>query len=69
MAFGSTLALSLPTLHVLRCDICRSVIRAGFSRILIVNGHGRNMTALKTLTTELTAEPATPIAFRVRRGG
>jgi creatinine amidohydrolase len=69
MAFGGTLALSLPTLHVLRCDTCRCVIRAGFSRILIVNGRGGNMTALNALTTEPTAEPATPIAFRVRRGG
>lgn len=44
-------------------DICRSVIRAGFSRTLIVNGHGGNMTALNALTTELTAGPATLIAF------
>ncbi|MEW2489904.1 creatininase family protein [Streptomyces sp. NPDC048411] len=63
MAFGGTLTLSLPTLHALLRDICRSVIRAGFSRILIVNGHGGNMTALHALTTELTAELATPIAF------
>ncbi|MFB7505900.1 MULTISPECIES: creatininase family protein [Streptomyces] len=63
MAFGGTLTLSLPTLHALLRDICRSVIRAGFSRILIVNGHGGNMTALNALTTELTAELATPIAF------
>ena len=63
MAFGGTLTLTLPTLHALLRDICRSVIRAGFSRILIVNGHGGNMTALNTLTTELTAELATPIAF------
>ncbi|MFI6061782.1 creatininase family protein [Streptomyces sp. NPDC051286] len=53
----------MPTLHALLRDICRSVIRAGFSRILIVNGHGGNMTALHALTTELTAELATPIAF------
>ncbi|MFE0332415.1 creatininase family protein, partial [Streptomyces sp. NPDC058960] len=37
MAFGGTLTLTLPTLHALLRDICRSVIRAGFSRILIVN--------------------------------
>ncbi|MEW2512952.1 creatininase family protein [Streptomyces sp. NPDC046870] len=63
MAFGGTLTLSLPTLHALLRDVCRSVTRAGFSRILIVNGHGGNMTALNALTTELTAELATPIAF------
>jgi creatinine amidohydrolase len=63
MAFGGTLTLSLPTLHALLRDICRSVIRSGFSRILIVNGHGGNMTALNALTTELTAELSAPIAF------
>lgn len=63
MAFGGTITLSLPTLHALLRDICRSVVRAGFSRVLIVNGHGGNMTALNALTTELTAELGTPIAF------
>ncbi|MGW5652695.1 creatininase family protein [Streptomyces humi] len=63
MAFGGTLSISLPTLHALLRDLCRSMIRAGFSRILIVNGHGGNMTALNALTTELTAELSTPIAF------
>ncbi|THA76049.1 creatininase family protein [Streptomyces sp. A0642] len=63
MAFGGTLTVGLPTLHALLRDICRSVIRAGFSRILIVNGHGGNMTALNAVTTELTAELTAPIAF------
>ncbi|GGM23141.1 creatinine amidohydrolase [Streptomyces fumigatiscleroticus] len=63
MPFGGTISLTLPTLHALLRDICRSVTRAGFSRILIVNGHGGNMTALNALTTELTAELSTPIAF------
>ncbi|MEV5607459.1 creatininase family protein [Streptomyces sp. NPDC052225] len=62
MPFGGTLTLTLPTLHALLRDICRSVLRAGFSRILIVNGHGGNMTALNALVTELTAELVTPIA-------
>ncbi|MEU1268550.1 creatininase family protein [Streptomyces sp. NPDC005799] len=53
MALGGTLTISLPTLHALLRDVCRSMIRVGFSRILIVNGHGGNMTALNTLTTEL----------------
>ncbi|MGV9915400.1 creatininase family protein [Streptomyces tendae] len=61
--FGGTLTVSLATLHALLRDICRSVTRAGFSRILIVNGHGGNMTALNALTTELTVELGTPIAF------
>ncbi|MFF4796226.1 creatininase family protein [Streptomyces sp. NPDC001276] len=39
------------------------MIRASFSRILIVNGHGGNMSALNALTAELTVELSTPIAF------
>jgi creatinine amidohydrolase len=56
MAFGGTFTLSLATLHALLRDICRSILRAGFQRILIVNGHGGNMTALNALVTELTVE-------------
>jgi len=56
--FGGTFSVSLSTLHALLRDICRSILRAGFSRILIVNGHGGNMAALNALT----AEPSTPVA-------
>jgi creatinine amidohydrolase len=62
MAFGGTITLSLATLHALLRDVCRSILRAGFRRILIVNGHGGNMTALNALATELTAELSAPIA-------
>ncbi|MFF4355082.1 creatininase family protein [Streptomyces sp. NPDC001530] len=67
MAFGGTLTLGLPTLHALLRDI-RSVFRVGFSRILIVNGHGGNMTALNALTTELSAPIAFASYFGVGRG-
>ncbi|MGW7351660.1 creatininase family protein [Streptomyces sp. NPDC054784] len=62
MAFGGTLTLSLSTLHALLRDVCRSILRAGFRHVLIVNGHGGNVTALNALVTELTAELAAPIA-------
>jgi creatinine amidohydrolase len=56
MPFGGTLTLSLLTLHALLRDLCRSVLRAGFRRVLLVNGHGGNVTALNALVNELTAE-------------
>ncbi|MFE1855859.1 creatininase family protein [Streptomyces sp. NPDC059489] len=62
MPFGGTLTLSLPTLHALLRDICRSILRAGFRRILIVNGHGGNVTALNALASELTVELDSQIA-------
>lgn len=62
MPFGGTLTLSLPTLHALLRDVCRSILRAGFQHILIVNGHGGNVTALNALVNELTVELGSPIA-------
>jgi len=62
MAFGGSLTLTLPTYHALLHDLCGSILRAGFSRILIVNGHGGHMSALNALTVELTRELKVPIA-------
>ena len=62
VAFGGSFTLTLPTYHALLRDLCRSVLRAGFRQILIVNGHGGNMSALAALTVELTRELDAPIA-------
>lgn len=62
MAFGGSLTLTLPTYHALLRDLCRSILRAGFDKVLIVNGHGGNMSALNALTVELTRELEAPIA-------
>ncbi len=62
VAFGGTFTLSLATYHALLRDLCRSILRAGFKTILIVNGHGGNIAALNALTTDLTLELNAPIA-------
>lgn len=62
IAYGGSFTLSLPTYHALLREICRSILRAGFSKILIVNGHGGNMAALTALTTDLAMELSAPIA-------
>lgn len=62
VAFGGTFTLSLATYHALLRDLCRSILRAGFKKILIVNGHGGNMAALAAMTTDLTLELGAPIA-------
>lgn len=59
MPFGGSLTLSLSTWHALLQDICRAIADAGFSRIVIVNGHGGNASALNALSGELSrAVPA-----------
>lgn len=62
MRFGGTMTLSLSTYHLLLRDICRSIMRAGFGRIAIVNGHGGNISALNAIVNELTAELPVDIA-------
>ncbi|ARP73555.1 creatininase [Streptomyces pluripotens] len=62
LAFGGTFTLTLRTYHALLRDLCRSIITAGFGKILIVNGHGGNITALNAISNELTRELSTPIA-------
>lgn len=62
VAFGGTFTVSVATWHALLEDLCRSILRAGFKKICIVNGHGGNMAALNALTVELTAALAAPIA-------
>ncbi|MGW1887168.1 creatininase family protein [Streptomyces sp. NPDC001970] len=62
MAFGGTFTLSLSTLRALLHDLCRSIIRSGFSKILIVNGHGGNVTGLNALVNDLTEELSADIA-------
>jgi creatinine amidohydrolase len=62
VAFGGTFTISLSTYHALLRDLCGAVLRAGFRKILIVNGHGGNIAALTALTTDLAQELQTPIA-------
>lgn len=56
VAFGGTFSLSLPTYHALLRDLLSSIKRAGFKRVIIVNGHGGNIAALQALMTDLTHE-------------
>ncbi|MGF1650388.1 MAG: creatininase family protein [Hyphomicrobiaceae bacterium] len=62
VALGGTFTLTLSTWHALLRDLCQSIKRAGFARIVIVNGHGGNMAALSALTTDLTRETGLGIA-------
>ena len=62
LAFGGTFTLSLSTYHALLRDLCRSILGAGFRRVVIVNGHGGNIQGLAAIAVELTRELAAPIA-------
>jgi creatinine amidohydrolase len=62
VAFGGTFTLGLATYYAVLRDLCRSILKAGFKRIVIVNGHGGNIQALGTFVGELTRELEAPIA-------
>ncbi len=61
MSFGGTITLSYATYQAVVADICRSVLRAGFRRIVLLNGHGGNENGLRVITDELTPALGIPI--------
>ena len=62
MSFGGTITLDFETFTaILRC-VCQSVLRHGFRRVLMLNGHGGNIMALNVIVGELTRELSAPVA-------
>lgn len=62
LAFGGTFSLSLATYHALLRDLCRSILKTGFRKVVLVNGHGGNIAGLAAISAELTRELEAPIA-------
>ncbi|RYC29109.1 creatininase family protein [Lichenibacterium minor] len=62
VGFGGTFTLSLATFHALLRDLCRSMIDAGFRRIVLVNGHGGNINGLAALAVDLARDFGAAIA-------
>jgi creatinine amidohydrolase len=56
MSFGGTVTLPFATFSALISDICRSLVRHGFRRIVLLNGHGGNDYGLKVVCDELAPE-------------
>jgi creatinine amidohydrolase len=61
MSFGGTVTLDFPTFAAVIEGVCRSVLRHGFKRIVLLNAHGGNENALRTITDELTPKLNAPI--------
>jgi creatinine amidohydrolase len=53
MPFGGTFTLDFATFRSLIECLCRSLERHGFRRVLLLNGHGGNVAALRVLVDEL----------------
>src|SRR3978361_442177 len=61
MSFGGTVTLDNATFAALIEGVVRSVLRHGFRRIVLLNAHGGNEHALRTITDDLTPKLRGPI--------
>jgi len=55
-SFPGTISLRSRTLELIARDIVRELVRNGFKRILILNGHGGNASIIKNALKELSDE-------------
>jgi creatinine amidohydrolase len=62
MSLGATISLDFDTFFALLRGICRSLVRQGFRKILLLNGHGGNIAALTVAVNELAPALDAPIA-------
>ena len=53
MAFGATITLDFDTFRAVLRGVCESIARHGFPRILLLNGHGGNVSAFGVIAGEL----------------
>jgi len=63
LAYPGTVSLRVETYARLVQDILDSLHRAGFRRILIVNGHGGNQPAQSVATEWMTSHPGAAVKF------
>jgi creatinine amidohydrolase len=61
MSFGGTITLDTAAFFAVVEGVVRSVLRHGFRRIVLLNAHGGNENALRTLVDDLTPRLGVPI--------
>jgi creatinine amidohydrolase len=61
MSFGGTITLDNATFAAVVEGVVRSVLRHGFRRIVLLNAHGGNENALRSITDDLTPKLGVPI--------
>lgn len=61
MSFGGTITLEFSAYAALVEGICRSLVRHGFKRLVLLNGHGGNDNALRCIADDLTPKLGVPI--------
>lgn len=62
VSLNGTITLDYETMAAVLDCTCRSILRAGFKRIFILNGHGGNTDGIYTFITEFTVKHRVPLA-------
>ncbi len=62
MAFGGTFTFDIPTYRAVLLAFLKSIERHGFTRVLIVNGHGGNIAALNAFLPDFARETRLTVA-------
>lgn len=62
VAFGGTVTLDYATFAAVLRGVVRSVARAGFKRVMLLNGHGGNAEAVAVAGSEFSVEFEIPVA-------
>ena len=55
-AFAGTISLSAQTFMAVIADVCRSVIKHGIKRIVLLNGHVGNVASAGVVATQINVE-------------
>jgi creatinine amidohydrolase len=62
ISLNGTISLDYATMAGVLGSACASIVRCGFERIFILNGHGGNTDGIYTFITEYTARHRIPLA-------
>jgi creatinine amidohydrolase len=62
MSLNGTITLDYATMAAVLDCTCQSILRHGFKRIFILNGHGGNTDGIYTFITEFTVKHRVPLA-------
>lgn len=61
MSFGGTITLDIAAFSAVVEGVVRSVLRHGFQRVVLLNAHGGNENALRTITDDLSPRLGVPL--------
>ncbi|MDA7946178.1 MAG: creatininase family protein [Hyphomicrobiaceae bacterium] len=61
MGFVGTISVTFATFSGILRNVCETIQRHGFTKLMIVNGHGGNIAGLQVLVGELTRELKHPV--------